>query len=195
MLLGTITMTDALAHHRDKIIPYRMKTTSIMNFALRHVDRWPNVRRMTIYFDDELFIEGLSTGFTNAAIESGVINCRALLEFLGLQVTSQNRLAQRLKPRKESDVGIEHYNLPMVSASDVIAKYPGDAAEAESALVSIITIANKFLSHNTTSVEIEPPQLHLIEIASRGVPALVTSYFYTRLGLPAPDYKIKFRSK
>lgn len=184
---------DALTHHRDRIIPYRMQAASVLNLALRHVERWPNARRMSILFDDELFIEGLSTGFTNAAIESGIVNCRALLEFLGLRARSPTVLTQRPQSARRSDVGIEDYNLPLVDVSEVTAKYPGDAGEAESALASLITAANKWLVHSTTAVEMEPPQIHLLEIASRGIPTLVISYFYTRLGISAPDYELTTR--
>lgn len=186
---------DALTHHRDQIIPYRMQAASILNLALRHVEQWPNAPQMSIHFDNELFVEGLSTGFTNAAIESGIVNCRALLEFLGLRAASHTTLTQRPQRGRSDDVGIEDYGLPLVTVSEVTAKYPGDAVEAESALASLVTAANKWLAHSTAAVEMDPPQLHLLEIASRGVPALVISYFYTRLGLPAPNYELSFRPR
>lgn len=186
---------DALTQHRDRIIPYRMKAASILNLALRHVERWPNARRMSIHFDDELFIEGISTGFTNAAIESGLVNCRALLEFLGLRAASPNALTQRPQGVRRGDIGIEDYGLPLVGVAELTAKYPGAAAEAESAFASLITAANRWLAHSTTAVEMDAPQLHLLEIASRGVPALVISYFYTKLDLPAPDYELSTRPR
>lgn len=184
-----------MTHHRDRIIPYRMQAASILNLALRHVEQWPKARRMSIYFDDKLFIDGLSTGFTNAAIESGVLHCRALLEFLGLRATSSSQLVQRPVGGRKDDVGIEDYHLPLVGVPEVTAKYPGDAVEAESALATLVITANKWLAHNTTAVELKPAQLHLLEIASRGVPTLAVSYFYTKLALPAPDYEISSRPR
>jgi len=186
---------DALTLHRDKVIPYRMRAASILTLALRHVERWPNARRMSIHFDDELFIEGLSTGFTNAAIESGIVNCRALLEFLGLQALSPTSLAERSQGGRRGDIGIEDYCLPLVGIAELTAKYNGNADEAELALATLITAANKWLAHNTTAVEMDAQQIHLLEIASRGVPALIISYFYTRLGLPAPDYELTARTR
>ena len=185
----------ALELHRDLVIPYRMKAASILNLALRHVEQWTEPRSMKVFFNDLLFIEGLSTGFTNAAIESGILNCRALLEFLGLRAASAEQLTQRNDIRRSDDVGIEHYGLPLVDVSEMTAKYPGDAAEAESSIAGLITTANKWLAHNTTTVELEATHIHLFEIASRGVPALVISYFYTRLGLPAPKYELTHRRR
>ncbi len=186
---------SALIEHRDKIIPYRMQSACILNLALRHVEQWPDPREMTIHFGGKLFIEGLSTGFTNAAIESGIVNCRALLEFIGLAAASHTKLRQRAVGGRKDDIGIEDYKLPLVEVSEVIQKYPGNAEEAESALASLITVTNKWIAHNTTAVEIDAPQLHLLEIASRGVPSLVISYFYTRLKLPAPEYNIYSRQR
>ena len=40
-----------------------------------------------------------------------------------------------------------------------------------------------------------PEDTRLIEIASRGLPSLMVSYFYTPLGLPRPDSKIATRPR
>jgi hypothetical protein len=185
---------SALEIHRDRIVPYRMRAACIFNLALRHEDQWPAPRSMKIYFDDVLFIEGLSTGFTNAAIESGIMNCRALLEFLGLKATSPNQLAQRGSLRR-GDIGIEDFELPLIEIAEVTAKYRGDESEAESSIATLITTANKWLAHNTTAVELDGAHIRSLEIASRGIPALVVSYFYTRLGMPAPGYQITHRRR
>ena len=100
---------------------------------------------------------------------------------------STNRLSQRYGKRPD-DVGIEDYGLEPVTVAQATSKYDGAAREAENALATVIFTAHKYLAHNTTMLLPEnPQQAQLIEIASRGIPALLDSYFYTPLGLPAPD--------
>lgn len=190
---------DPLAQHRDQIIPHRMGAVEILNMALHlHPTRErPTPRQMKIYFDGKLEIDGLSTGFTNGAIESGILHCRVLLEFLGLKLKpgSINRLSQRLRKRSD-DIGIEDYNLDKVTVTQATSKYNGSPQEAENALATVIFTAHKYLAHNTTMLLPEnPDQNRLIEIASRGIPALMILYFYTPLGLPAPDYVVAYRRR
>lgn len=185
---------NSLDYHKTRIIPYRMSSASILNLALQHVNQWPQPRPMKVFFGDELFIEGSSLGFTNPAIESGVLNCRALLEFLGLRADKTDRLVQRGRARKD-DVVIEHYGLPKVTVEEVTSKYPGPNEEAESAIAGLMYLANKVLAHNTTLVEIGDVTWDHLEIASRGVPNLVISYFYTRLNESPPPYEVPMRPR
>lgn len=167
-----------------------MQTVDIFRYALRLHLAWDEPRKMEIYFDGKLQIEGRSTAFTNGVIEAGVIHCRALLEFLGLQLQkgSMNRFKQRAGRR--DDVGIEDYGLDLITVEQAVSKYTGSTDEAEAALATTIRTANKFIAHNTMSLPVDPEQAHYLEIASRGVPALVVSCFYTPLKLAAPDYKL-----
>ncbi|MFZ2325276.1 MAG: hypothetical protein WAW73_00025, partial [Rhodoferax sp.] len=66
-------------------------------------------------------------------------------------------------------------------------------AEAEQALLSVFRIANKGLAHLTSSFLASPEETRLLEIASRGVPALIVSYLYTPLGLAAPASQLSSR--
>jgi|1186.fasta_scaffold628030_1 hypothetical protein len=67
--------------------------------------------------------------------------------------------------------------------------------DAKKALLSVFHITNKGLAHITEDLDNHPEHGRLIEIASRGVPALVISYLYKRLGLEAPNYKINSRRR
>jgi hypothetical protein len=83
----------------------------------------------------------------------------------------------------------------MVTPDEAIKRYDGGREEAEKALVSVFQITNKELAHFTRDLVDNPEHGTLIEIASRGVPALVISHLYTPLGLPAPDYKLPQRPR
>jgi hypothetical protein len=178
-----------------RIIPYRMSAVETLHLALELRLSWDGPQPMKIYFTDSLAIEGNSNAFTNPVIEAGLIHCRVLLEFLGLQVsrTDPTKLTNRTG-RRPDDIGIEDFSnssgaLPLVSPQEACASYAGKAEDAEAALVSVFHMANKGLAHITAGLVQSPEQAELVEIASRGIPTLVVKYLYTRLQLPSPTYK------
>ena len=75
-----------------ELLPYRMRAVAILNRALSLREAW-GAAPMNIYVNNKLVIEGNSNGFTNPAIEAGLMHCRALLEFLGLCMTRMADLA------------------------------------------------------------------------------------------------------
>ena len=104
----------------------------------------------------------------------------------------------RPKERCETDVGIEFFSnadgpLTKLDPKTAVSRYPGGPVIAEAALVRLLQLANKELAHETLGLIDGMENTHLIGIASRGVPALMESYFYTPLGLPYPDTKITTR--
>ncbi|HSN18577.1 MAG TPA: hypothetical protein VLV87_10260 [Gammaproteobacteria bacterium] len=141
-------------------------------------------------------VQGLSTAFTNSNIEAGIIHCRALLEFLGLRCDPRDpsKLIAR-SGKRDDDFVIEDFVGPAgplvkVTVEQAIAPYAGPKDEAEKAFASIIHCANKGLAHMTGGHIVDLQDIGLYEIASRGVPVLVSNYFYVALGLPTPDYEL-----
>ncbi|HET7164021.1 MAG TPA: hypothetical protein VFI94_02600 [Pseudolabrys sp.] len=154
---------------------------------------------MKIFVNDEVVVEGNLNGFTNPAIEAGLVHCRALLEFLGLCMTSGRRLGNR-KKRRNSDIDIEHFQnasgyLSMVTPDDALKFYKGPPTDVEEALLTVFETTNKGIAHSTSDFNAHPEHARLAEIASRGIPPLVVSHLYTPLGLAAPDYKITGRPR
>lgn len=183
-----------------RLIPYRLHAIAAFTLVLRLRSAWDSARPMQLLIDGKLVIEGNSNAFTNPVIESGLVHCRALLEFLGLSMSMGGKLQALQRDRKPDDVGIEHFSnaagpLPRVSPAQAIARYPGGAADAEAALVAVFYAANKGLAHLTSSFIESEEQAKLLEIASRGVPTLIVSHLYTPLGLPAPEYQLKGRPR
>ncbi|MCP4620207.1 MAG: hypothetical protein GY844_27685 [Bradyrhizobium sp.] len=180
-----------------ELLPYRMQAVATLNLALK-LSATLGAAPMNIYADGKLVVEGDLNGFTNPAIEAGLMHCRALLEFLGL--CSRNRRLGNITNRRNTDVGIEHFNTPdgalkKVTPVDVIGRYPGPAEEAEMALLTVFHVTNKGLAHVTEDLLENPEHGPLIEVASRGIPVLMIGCFYKPLGLPAPDYKLTTRSR
>src|SRR5258708_33844384 len=67
-----------------EILPYRMYAVDTLNRALQLRAKWSDAPSMTIYVDGKLEIEGNFDAFANPAIEAGLVQCPALLRFLGL---------------------------------------------------------------------------------------------------------------
>jgi hypothetical protein len=182
----------------QKLIPYRMQAVDTLNYALRLRSIWSDAPSMTMHINGKQVMEGNLNAFTNPAIEAGLVHCRALLEFLGL-CEKDGSLSNR-KRRQPGDVGIEHFRntdgpLKMVGPEIVLSRYEGGQDEAEKALLTVFHLTNKGLAHITADLADHPEHGRLIEIASRGIPALVISYLYTPLGLAAPSYKITSRPR
>ena len=181
-----------------KLIPYRMQAVDTLNYALRLRSSWSDAPSMTIHVNGEQIMEGNLNAFTNPAIEAGLMHCRALLEFLGL-CERDGRLSIR-RGRQPGDIGIEHFRnahgpLKMVNPETALNRYEGGRDEAEKALLTVFHITNKGLAHITADLADHPEHGRLIEISSRGIPALVISYLYTPLGLMAPNSRISSRPR
>ena len=180
-----------------EILPYRMQAVDTLNLAVRLQMRWAESPPISIHINGNLAIEGNLNAFTNPAIEAGLVHCRALLEFLGLCVTSGNSIVN-IKKRRGSDLGIESFTnangpLRMINPDDALNRYAGGRKEAEDSLLAIFQITNKGIAHVTEDLIDNPEHRRLIEIASRGVPPLVVSRLYTPLGLRPPAYKLTSR--
>ena len=183
-----------------RLIPYRLGAVETLSLVLRQGELWSGPKPLQLYIDNKLVVEGNSNAFTNPVIECGIIHCRALLEFLGLGMSKAGTLENLQRPRKSDDIGIEHFSissgpLSMVSPSSALTRWPGGPAEAEQSLLSVFRTANKGLAHFTSAFVATPEEARLIEIATRGIPALVVSYLYTPLGLRAPQSQIKARPR
>lgn len=187
--------------YEQSVIPYRMQAVHMLNIALRCVDSWDKPQPMEIHFNGKLAIDGLSSGFTNPAIEAGIIHCRALLEFLGLRVSKTDPTKLSVRERKQNDdFVIEDFEgpsgpLPRVTIEQALRPYDGPKEEAELALASVIHCANKGIAHMTGAYLLTHGDLRTFEIASRGVPVLVANYFYIARGMEPPKYEFNSRKR
>lgn len=185
--------TDLLA-----LLAYRVEAIAIGHLALRHHMSWDEAPTMEVYFNGKQVIEGKATGFTNAAIESAIIHCRATLEFLGFQSVegSSVEIAERSTRARTDDMGVEHFaGLSMLTKAKALAAYPGEKAEAEAALALIFHSANKGLAHTTASFKRHSGDARLLEIAFRGVPTLLANGLYVPLGITPPSYELSSRPR
>lgn len=177
------------------LLKYRLQAIAIGHLALQYSITWEEVPTIQIFFDDKQVIEGKATAFTNGAIESALIHCRALLEFLGLGGKSQTELYERAG-RINGDIGIEHFQgLTKLSVQQAMQVYPGSNAEAEAALAYVVYLANKGLAHTTSLFSKYDRGSELLEIAFRGVPVLMINNFYVPLAIEPPNYELQSRKR
>lgn len=180
------------------VVPHRLNSVAALRLALKLSARWRGGQKpMKIYFSEQLQITGSSNAFINPVVEAGIIHCRALLDFLGLCVSRDDarKLANRGPKSKPDDWVIEDFAnsagpLPLVTPQQAIARYQGNPGDAEAALASVLHTANKGLAHITSGLVVDATDASGLEIASRGVEALVISHLYTPLGLPPPKPSI-----
>jgi hypothetical protein len=174
------------------IIPHRLGMVDILHHALTEMTFDDGAKPLEIYVEGKLKMRGNTNAYSNSAIEAGIINARALLEFLGLKVDPKNSM--KLKERngqRRDDLFIEDFehegeHLVKITIDDVKAHYPGPKEEAEGALARIIHIGHKEIAHPTLGRENTDDDYAMLEIAARGIRALTVSFFFTRLGAPAP---------
>lgn len=195
-LSGVLDSQSSFAmHSKDEfvniVLPYRMKAIDVFRVALKLELSFEKPKSMKMYFDEKLTITGLSTAWTNPVIESGIMHCRACLEFLGLREDSKNPLKLKNRPNKRSDdYGVEDWGLNLITPEQAVKPYGGPSNEAEKALASVIHCANKGVAHTTAAQMVIDEDRHLYEIAARGVPTLLINHFYVPLGIQPPEYKI-----
>jgi hypothetical protein len=185
----------------QRAIPYRLDAVATMNLAARLLLDWGQGKTMQIFFDGDLTIEGTSSGLFNPVIEAGLVHCRALLEFVGLKADPANPAKLTCRTTKRADdFGIEEFHnssgpLPLVTPEAAIGRYPGGCEDAESALALVLSGTNKLVAHITRGTALPDDRLRLVEIASRGVHAIVVSHLYTPLGLAPPKLHIAARKR
>jgi hypothetical protein len=184
--------TDLLA-----LLEYRMRAVAIGHLALRYATAWDKPPSLKVYFEELQVMEGSATGFTNGAIESGIMHCRALLEFLGLGAgKTATTLRELTEVRRPDDHGIEQIvGLTKVSIAEAIASYPGPGTEAEGSLAYVVYLANKGLAHTSKSFTKHDQGARLLEIAFRGVPILIANKVHIRLGIEPPPYQVPGRDR
>lgn len=182
------------------IIPHRLGMIEIMLFALTEMRQTIEPKKMVVYINDKPCFKGLETAFTNPAIEAGIINCRAMLEFLGLRLKKGNSsvLENRPSSKYDDDMHIEDFKkdgvaLEKVTPDKVRRLSIKDREKGVEAIARLLHISNKEIAHPTIgrSGEDDGTDIDLLVIGAKGIRALTVSYFYTPLGLNPPEKLIK----
>ena len=170
-------------------IPYRLQAIDTLQFAWDLLGESEEPRQVEVIVDGNVKLRGNVAAIANPMIEVGVIHARALLEFLGLSAKGG-----KLKPihnRRQDDIAVEQFSTPaipisIVTPSTALSAYAGPEEEAEKALVAIFEWANKGLAHVTTGILSGHYTDQHLDIACRGIPALLHNHLYAKLGKEIP---------
>lgn len=171
-----------------------------MLFALTEMRQTIEPKKMMVYVNDKPCFKGLETAFTNPAIEAGVINCRAMLEFLGLRLKKGDPTGLETRPNSkyDDDLHIEDFEVDGVALEkatpDKVRRLSiTDREKGIKALARLLHIGNKEIAHTTygRASEDDGSDIDLITIGAIGIRALTVSYFYTPLGLNPPPKLIQ----
>jgi hypothetical protein len=173
-------------------IPYRLQAIETLQFAWEWAGESEQQRQVDIVVDGEVKLRGNVALIANPMIEIGLVHARALLEFLGLGISKGGKLTQ-VGRRRSDDIAIEAYTteavpIAIVTPNEALSAYPGPREEAETALVAIFEWTNKGVAHLTTgALSANYTDRHL-DIACRGIRALLHNNLYAKLGrdIPAP---------
>jgi len=130
-----------------------------------------------------LILDESNRYFINPIIESGLIYCRVLLEFLGVSRDGKSgSLKQTSKPKKSGDICITDFGLPVVTPSEAVSGFAyASPREIELALQHVIETANKIVAHLTSGPRL-PGTFPSLRLACRTVIDLVIRHLYVPLG-------------
>lgn len=169
-------------------IPYRLQGIQTLWWAYNQLQDLPQPRELQVFVDGKQLIQGNASAVLNPMVEAGFIHARCLLEFLGLGVKKGRLVA--IDNRRTDDIAIELYKangvpLEKVSPAAALSAYTGSQDRGERALLAIFELANKGLAHFTSAFPDGYNSVDL-EIACKGIPALVQNHLYTKLNMPVP---------
>jgi len=176
-----------------RYLAYRLQCVATGQLALTYVQQWMAVPSLEIRF------EGKATGFTNPVIEIALVHYRALMDFLGLKSLDGRTLVERTGGKRD-DLLIEHFSnsdgsLRRARPEDVVAPHLEPPLDPQIALAYALRMTNKAIAHMTTHFDESEESLRHLDIAFRGVQALMSDRFYAPLGIARPDYALKSRSR
>jgi hypothetical protein len=181
MPTGVINSTGGmLAEH----LPYRLTHLDGLVWACEFLLERPRPGSIALRLD------GQADAFmvTNPLVEVGVLNCRLVLEFLGIRLDRSNRLTDiPLRHADGDDWGIELLGLPKVSVPRFLACGASEEGVGASA-TRILIAARKGVAHFTQNPQgraLVPDAL----VCAEAVMACADRYVYGAPANPVPRYR------
>jgi hypothetical protein len=179
-------MTDMSFDQRkflDEHIPYRLGNLDLFYHALRIMLSEPAPQKVRMIFDDGHEVRGPYWVFTNLAVETGIMTCRVLLEFLEAKQNYKDDVLITMFQRPTGE------NLASVPLSQVAKFPPPEVSESKTleALKFSKRAANKAVAHLTLGPpQQEDEEIQLYQVSCLAIRAAIEHHLYEKLGLPAP---------
>jgi hypothetical protein len=173
----------------DKHIPYRLQNLDLFDWALQIIASDPDPcgpkhKTLQMVFDTGHTLSGSHGIFTNPAVETGLVTCRALLGFLEAKPTGHKDdvlITMFQRPNGE--------NLSPVPLSCVAKFHPPEVSESKTleALKFTKLAADKAVAHLTLGPpKQEDEDIKLYQISCLAIRDAVEHYLYGELGHPVP---------
>ena len=183
-----------------RLLPHRLDALAIAVLMLKFRMQWEEPKPMQIYVDQKLQFEGMTTMFTNPALEVGVLHARALLEFMGLKAASGVLIQVVPNSRQRDDAAIEKLigpagPLPLVTPEEAGAIHKNDPEGARQALAQTIVAGHKGLAHSSATYFSRPVHADSILLALQVTQQLIEHYVYFPLGRQRPQVPIEARQR
>jgi hypothetical protein len=186
--------SEQLKEYLDGHIPYRLAS---LRFCYRvcNLQKEPHPD-----YGDELRIgETLSLDedrplWLYAVIESGLIYCRVLLEFLGVTRDVQTNTLKNTQKKYKDDVRITDFRLERITPKQAISEFSyATPDQIERALCHVFETANKTVAHLTSGPRL-PGTFQSLRLACRVVIDLVLRHLYSPLeGNPLFEHPLSLR--
>ena len=183
-----------------RLLPHRLDALAIAVLMLNFRLKWEEPKAMQIFVEGRLQFEGKTTMFTNPTLEVGVLHARALLEFIGLKVSSGKLIQLPPSARQSNDAAIEKIlspagRLSLVTPEDAAAIHPGDPEKAKRVLAELITAAHKGLAHSSATYFSSPIESEDVLLALQLTQQLVERFVYLPLGRGRPPIPVEGRAR
>ena len=173
----------------DEHIPYRLGNLDALFHALRILNSEPRTRSVILRFDTGHEIRGGVSLVTNAWVETGIITCRTLLDFLeGKTAKGHNDDVTICSFSRE-----DGQHLAAVPREKIEDSRPSEVTSefALKAFKFAYQAANKGVAHLTVEEFQTPEAVELIQTACLTLKAAVHIHLYDALGIPRPPSMIR----
>jgi hypothetical protein len=192
-----MTSVGAPDAKRDEILshlPYALGHVDAAIWALTLVSWGVRSNELSIHIAGEVIAEHESfAALTDAHVETGLIYCRKLIEFLGIRLdetTAPAKLVPVKTPRKKTtDACITQIGrASIVAVEEFLDEGPRDRAIIEEACAHTIRAAHRGVAHFTNTPYDKARCGKVVDCATT-VRAAVERFAYRELGREVPNYR------
>jgi hypothetical protein len=183
--MNTFDQKSFLEEH----IPYRLGNLDACFHALRILNSEPRTRSVTLRFDTGHEMRGHVALVTNAWVETGIITCRTMLDFLEGKTGTGHTDDITICSFSRHD----GQHLAPVLREKIVASGPEEVSSefTSRALRFAYRAANKAVAHLTRAKVQDPEAVQFYQTACLTLVRAVHFHLYDALGIPRPPSMIR----
>lgn len=170
-------------------IPYRLTHLDGLVWASEKLLATYRPTAISIQFDGQVALTPKSLyQITNPLFEIGILYCRVLLEFLGIQLDRKNKKLMARSGRHPDDFGIEQLSLPYVTVHQLLGTPCAPSGNPEGAVIATLVSADKGVAHFTSGTSGRAYAANSL-LCAKAVAWCVEEYVYRKLNTGIPEYR------